>query len=115
VVIDPPFEAPDEFETLARTIVAAIRKFATGIYLIWYPIKSQPAADAFTSEVLAGGVTKALTVTIQIAAPDGKLGAAGILVINPPYGLAASLQQIADIIAPRLDAGLHVTWLAGSE
>ena len=115
VVIDPPFEATDEFETLARTVAAAVRKFATGIYLIWYPIKSQPAADAFTSEVLAAGVTKALTVTIQIAAPDGKLNAAGLLVINPPYGLAAQMQQVAQIIAPRLGADLHVTWLAGSE
>ncbi len=115
VVIDPPFEATDEFETLARTVIAAVRKFATGIYLIWYPIKSQPAADAFTSEVLAGGVTKALAVTIQIAAPEGKLNAAGLLVINPPYGLAASLQQIADVITSRLGADVRIAWLAGSE
>jgi 23S rRNA (adenine2030-N6)-methyltransferase len=115
VVIDPPFEATDEFEILARSVIAAVRKFATGITLVWYPIKSQPAADAFTSEVLAGGVAKALTIDVKIAAPDGKLDRASVLVINPPYGLAASLQQVADIIAPRLAADLRVTWLAGSE
>jgi 23S rRNA (adenine2030-N6)-methyltransferase len=115
VVIDPPFEATDEFEILARSVIAAVRKFATGITLVWYPIKSQPAADAFTSEVLAGGVAKALTIDVKIAAPDGKLDRAGVLMINPPYGLAASLQQVADIIAPRLAADLRVTWLAGSE
>ena len=32
----------------------AARKFATGIYLVWYAIKSQAEADAFCGEVLAG-------------------------------------------------------------
>src|SRR3569623_38943 len=47
ILIDPPFEAPDEFETAARTVREAFRKFATGIYLIWYPIKSEAAGNAF--------------------------------------------------------------------
>jgi len=40
VLVDPPFESPAEFSDLARTVRDAYRKFATGIYLIWYPIKS---------------------------------------------------------------------------
>ncbi len=115
VMIDPPFEAADEFEILARSLSAAIRKFATGIFLVWYPIKSQPAADAFTSEVLAAGIAKALTVDVKIAAPDGKLDRAGLLVLNPPYGFEATLRECAALIAPRMEALITTRWLAGSD
>ena len=41
VLIDPPFEAPDEFESLGQAVRGALRRFATGIYLIWYPDQSR--------------------------------------------------------------------------
>jgi 23S rRNA (adenine2030-N6)-methyltransferase len=115
VLLDPPFESPDEFSELAQTIREAWRKFATGIFLAWYPIKSQAAADGFTGEVLAAGMAKALTVDTQIAAPDGKLSRAGLLVINPPYGFAAAMRAAAGIIAPLMDVAITTTWLAGAE
>ncbi|MEY4706821.1 MAG: hypothetical protein RJB58_544 [Pseudomonadota bacterium] len=114
VVIDPPFEVGDEFETLGRTIGAAYRKFATGIFLVWYPIKSQAAADAFTAEVLGGGVQKALTVDTEISAPEGKLDRAGLLVINPPYGFDAGMHAAAEIIAAPLRADIAIKWRAGA-
>ncbi|HEY4078183.1 MAG TPA: 23S rRNA (adenine(2030)-N(6))-methyltransferase RlmJ [Rhizomicrobium sp.] len=114
VLIDPPFEATDEFETLGRAVREGYRKFATGIYLIWYPIKSQSDADAFTGEVLASGITKAVRVEIAIT-PDGeKLSRAGLMVINPPYGFDMAMRAVAAILSPRLGQ-VAVTWLAGAE
>lgn len=115
VVIDPPFEAPDEFHTLARTLIAALRKFATGIYLVWYPVKSQAEADAFTGEVLAAGVTKALAIDTAIAAPEGKLARAALLAINPPYGLDDEMRAIASVIAPPMAADIRIRRLAGED
>ena len=40
VLLDPPFESPDEFSLLAQTVREGSRKFATGIFLVWYPVKS---------------------------------------------------------------------------
>jgi 23S rRNA (adenine2030-N6)-methyltransferase len=119
-VIDPPFESPDEFAALARALNDARAKFATGIFLVWYPIKSQSAVDGFLGEVLAGGATKALTVEIAVPPEGDKLARAGLLVINPPYGFAAAMEAIAAILAPRLgrdDAPARITlaWLAGAE
>ncbi|HKU54956.1 MAG TPA: 23S rRNA (adenine(2030)-N(6))-methyltransferase RlmJ, partial [Rhizomicrobium sp.] len=114
-LIDPPFESPEEFSTLAQTVREATRKFATGIFLIWYPIKSQAGADAFTGEVLAGGITKALAVETRISAPEGKLARAGLLVINPPYGFDGVVCAAAAMIAPRLGAAIRRDWLAGAE
>jgi 23S rRNA (adenine2030-N6)-methyltransferase len=114
VLIDPPFEAPNEFADLARTLRDAYRKFATGIYLAWYPIKSQAEADGFCGEVLAGGMTKAAVTDIAITAPEGKLSRAGLLAINPPYGYDATMQASAALIAPRLEAVIATRWIAGS-
>ena len=115
VLLDPPFEAPDDFSNLARTLRDAYRKFATGIYLAWYPIKSQAEANAFTGEVLAGGMAKALIIDASVRAPEGKLNRAGLLVINPPYGFDAAMQASAALIAPRLEAAIDTRWLAGEE
>jgi 23S rRNA (adenine2030-N6)-methyltransferase len=121
-VIDPPFEAADEFAVLARALTAGLRKFATGIFLVWYPLKSQSAADAFIGEALAGGLTKALTVEIVVAPPSGhqtseKLTRAGLLVVNPPYGFAAEMQAAAALLAPRLGspARIGIAWCTGSQ
>ena len=113
VLIDPPFEAPDEFQTAARTVREAYRKFATGIYLIWYPIKSDAAGNAFVGEVLASGASKALKVEIAIDAPDGKLGRAGLLLLNPPYPFESEMRVALDAVAPRLQAKVHMDWVAG--
>jgi 23S rRNA (adenine2030-N6)-methyltransferase len=116
VLMDPPFEAADEFTTLARTLNAACRKFATGIYLAWYPVKTPSAADGFIGEVLAGGAPRILRAQIAIAAPEGKLARAGLLVVNPPFGFAADMQAVADRVAPRLDgADVRLDWLAGAQ
>jgi 23S rRNA (adenine2030-N6)-methyltransferase len=115
VLLDPPFESPDDFSHLARTLRDGARKFATGVFLAWYPIKSQAEADAFTGEVLAGGMAKVMVVDTSVSAPDGKLSRAGLLVINPPYGFGAVLQASAALIAPRLGARIGTKWLAGSE
>ena len=65
--------------------------------------------------VLAAGIAKALTIDVTIAAPEGKLNRAGLLVITPPYGLAATMREIGGIIAAPMQAEIRVTWIAGSE
>jgi 23S rRNA (adenine2030-N6)-methyltransferase len=114
VLLDPPFESPDEFSALAQTVRDAWRKFATGIYLVWYPVKSQAQAAGFAGEVLAGGMEKVLEIETVIQVPEGKLGRAGLLVINPPYGFDPTMRQAAGLIGPRLDAAIGIKWLAGA-
>ena len=103
ILIDPPFEAADEFALLAAGLRAAYRRFATGIYLIWYPIKTPGAAEAFVGEALATGA-RALTIEIGIAAPEGRLARAGLLVLNPPFGFAAEMTAVLARLEPALAA-----------
>ena len=115
VLIDPPFEAPDEFQMVARTLREAVRKFATGIYLVWYPIKSDAAGNAFVGEVLAAGVRKALKLEMAVDAAEGRLGRTGLLVLNPPFTFAADMEATLAIAAPPLQARMRLDWLAGED
>lgn len=107
ILIDPPYEAPDEFTAAAHAVRAAQRRFATGIYLVWFPVKSFGAADAFCGEVLAGGAPKALRIDIAIAPlPDAaRLTQAGLLILGDPYGFEEEMRQALAVLTPRLGDG----------
>jgi len=106
VLIDPPFEEEDEFANLAKALASARKRFATGIYLVWYPIKSQAASDALTGEVRSGGSEDVARIAIEVGRdPKGdkdRLSAAGLLIVNPPYGFLEGMRDGAGILAPRL-------------
>jgi 23S rRNA (adenine2030-N6)-methyltransferase len=103
VLIDPPYEAEDEFIDAVRTIIESWRRFATGIYLFWYPAKHGPSVDAAAGELLNAGIASLSRLELDIgasqAAPEpGRsppMSATGLLVVNPPFGFAG---QMADII-----------------
>jgi 23S rRNA (adenine2030-N6)-methyltransferase len=121
VLIDPPFEAPEEFQAQARALGEALKRFATGIYVLWFPIKSVGEANAFCGEVLATGVKKALRIDIDIGVNAAAIGTkerltgAGLIVVNPPYGFAEEMRESLAKIAPLLsdDAKAEVRVLVG--
>ena len=119
ILVDPPFEAPDEFAQAVGAVAGALRRFATGIVVVWFPVKSAVAADAFCGEVLALGPRKALRIDIAVDKPGDRLGAAGLLVINPPYGFSGDMAAVLDMVAPRLGRDGAARWeirrLAGEE
>ena len=63
-------------------MAGALKRFANGIYLLWFPIKSAGEANAFCGEILATGVKKALRIDIDVGAADA--GATRRNVSPPP-------------------------------
>lgn len=119
LLIDPPFEQPGEFDRLARALTDAHRRFATGIQLLWYPLKDPHAVESFIDRVEATGIPRILRLEhwTRRVAPDGPLVAAGMLVVNPPWTLAdeakAALPGLAEALATGPGAGWRVGWVAG--
>jgi 23S rRNA (adenine2030-N6)-methyltransferase len=108
VLIDPPFEAADEFERLADRFTAAFRKWPTGIYMLWYPAKSRRATDDLAQHVaqVAASVKPAgnclrLEFSVAPQATDA-LVSTGLLIVNPPFTLQGELK----IILPELEKPL---------
>lgn len=108
VLIDPPFEAKDEFERMARGVAAAFAKWPTGIYVLWYPAKSRRATDTLAQQV-AGMAPPGKVLRLEFsAAPqlaDSALTSAGLLIVNPPWTLAADLKAILPELEKPLGQG----------
>ncbi|HTO39750.1 MAG TPA: 23S rRNA (adenine(2030)-N(6))-methyltransferase RlmJ [Rhizomicrobium sp.] len=120
VLIDAPFEAPNEFEQIAGAFTKAWRRFATGTYLIWFPIKTRNDAEALGGELRAAGATKLLRLELSVGARvEGRLSETGLLIVNPPYGFAAAMRQTLHTVSPLIGhnapAKARIDWLAGGE
>ncbi|HEY0851982.1 MAG TPA: 23S rRNA (adenine(2030)-N(6))-methyltransferase RlmJ [Bradyrhizobium sp.] len=101
VLVDPPFEAKNEFEQLGNGFRAAFQKWPTGLYLLWYPVKSRRAADTLAREVAqaAAGAKpagKCLRLEFSVAPQEagGPLASTGLLMVNPPWTLQGELKTI---------------------
>jgi len=117
VLVDPPFERADEFSRLAHGIVNATRKWATGTYLIWYPIKERREPAAFVDALVRAGIGKILGIELDIGECGPGLRATGVVVINPPWRLADEMRLLIDWLVPVLARGpgaaARVDWIAG--
>ncbi|MBR0757858.1 23S rRNA (adenine(2030)-N(6))-methyltransferase RlmJ [Bradyrhizobium jicamae] len=101
VLIDPPFEAKDEFERLAKGFSNAFAKWPTGSYLIWYPVKARRATDELARAVATAceaskpaGKCLRLEFSVAPQESDGALVSSGLLIVNPPWTLASELKTI---------------------
>src|SRR5262245_5624136 len=117
VVIDPPFEDADDFTRLAHGLEAAHRKWAGGIYLLWYPIKGRQEPDALARRLRRSGINKILRAELAVAATtaQGPLGGCGLIVVNPPFTLESELAAILPALSAILGGpgGSHrVDWIA---
>ena len=117
VLIDPPYEAADEFAQATSACVAAHSRFAGGIYLLWYPAKERTMVAASAGELLNAGISSLLKVEFDTGASPAPLAegrgphltAAGLLVVNPPFGFADEMRTIVPFLAEILaqGAGAH--------
>jgi 23S rRNA (adenine2030-N6)-methyltransferase len=97
VLIDPPFEQGGDFSRLAQGLELAHHKWASGTYLLWYPIKAREEPDALARRLRRSGIGKVLRAEISIApriAPpaESRLAGCGLIVVNPPWTLEQELQ-----------------------
>jgi 23S rRNA (adenine2030-N6)-methyltransferase len=119
VLIDPPFEQPAEFARLGQRLAAAHRKWPTGNYLLWYPIKDPAEVAAFTRGLARLGIAKMLRVELILptAGPDMGLRGSGLIAVNPPWTLHDELKAVLPVLAEVLSrgatGGVTLDWLAG--
>ena len=103
VLIDPPFEDRGEFAQLTRALRHALKRWATGVYMIWYPIKDKATVTAWHNDLREiNGLPETLAVEFYLRPPTDPdlLNGTGLLIVNPPY-------QLADNITDILPAFLH--------
>ena len=123
IVVDPPFERRDEFEMLSMGLIAAYRRFATGVYALWYPVKGRRPVDAFHADLAASGTRRILVAELMIRPGDDpeRFNGCGLVLVNPPWKLDEELRELLPFLARVLRADptsaaplrWRVDWLVG--
>lgn len=120
VLIDPSYELKTDYTQVADCVQDALRRFAAGCYLVWYPIIPRPQAHELPRRLktLAKQADKKwLNVTFSIGKDKARAGslrqglrASGMFVINPPFVLAQQLQEALPIVQQYLPKGTGHGW-----
>ncbi len=112
VLMDPPYEKADEFETAGSALIAAHRHWPTGIYALWYPIKDDSARRRFLRRLEQSGMRKILLTELYLPIQPGALYGTGMLVVNPPWQMDTEARQCLADLVPILEAERsEVRWL----
>lgn len=90
VLVDPPFEQADEFDQLAQGLAGAHRKWPTGIYAVWYPVKDARETERFSRRLTRLGIPRMLQAELVLPAREGLRGS-GLVLVNPPWRLESEL------------------------
>jgi len=107
VVIDPPFEAPDEYERMVAALALAHRRWATGQYLLWYPVKDRAAVWRLHQMLEDTGIPKMLAAELCWSGDDrsDRLNGSGLILVNPPWRTQESLSELLPALETALAAG----------
>jgi 23S rRNA (adenine2030-N6)-methyltransferase len=106
VLIDPPFERPDEFDAIEVLLRKAIGRFAGGVYAAWYPLKNRHAAARFERQVARLCDEPPLRLGFENGAPgEGQMRGCAVLVVNPPFGIEQELRDSGELLARLLAQG----------
>ncbi|MDZ7627137.1 MAG: 23S rRNA (adenine(2030)-N(6))-methyltransferase RlmJ [Parvularculaceae bacterium] len=109
VLIDPPFEQPGEYVRLAEALSDGLKRWATGVFMLWRPVKDATGWRVFLRA--AEGMGDTLNVELNIRGPvDDKLTGSGLFIVNPPFGVSANLAEVLPWLAERLAIGPGAGW-----
>lgn len=105
VIIDPSYEDKADYRRTLNAVNDGIRRFATGCFLVWYPLvqRVEPLDLARSLERLPVRSWLHASLTVRKPAADGLgLHGSGVFVINPPWTLHAVLEQALPWLCQRL-------------
>ncbi|MBI1272545.1 MAG: 23S rRNA (adenine(2030)-N(6))-methyltransferase RlmJ [Alphaproteobacteria bacterium] len=116
VLIDPPYEQPDEFGKVAAMVGKAMTRFPSGIYMIWYPIKDRAAIWRFQEHMAQTAIPKQLIVEYIYGREErgDRLNGSGLHIINPPWKLDEKLAALMPKLHAAMPTGFSETrikWL----
>ena len=113
VLIDPPYELKTDYEKAVTTLIKAHKKFATGIYILWYPVVERARIETMAKQLADSGIRKIDQYELGISADTEARGmtSSGVFVINPPWGLRESMSETLPTLANALtsDGKPHFT------
>lgn len=117
VLIDPSYELKDDYIRAADSLIRAHRRFATGTYLLWYPVVDREMTEDMLGSLEQSGMRRLYRMELAVAPDrDGRgMTASGVIVVNPPWTLPDLADEAVSWLASTLGEGARgeALWLVG--
>lgn len=104
VLIDPSYEVKTDYERVLEIILQLYQRFATGTYVLWYPVVERPRINELERKIQASNLKNVQLFELAQQADSHEYGmtASGMIVINPPWTLKAAMETALPFLAEQL-------------
>ncbi len=105
ILIDPPYEVKQDYQRVVKVLEESLKRFATGIYTVWYPMLQRQESIQFVGHLRQLPLQNWLHagLTVHAPAPDGfGMHGSGMFIINPPWTLKQTLQSVMPFLTEQL-------------
>jgi 23S rRNA (adenine2030-N6)-methyltransferase len=117
VLIDPPYESEREFADVDRALNFGLRRWPTGVFAVWYPIKAGRDPQRLHAALKQSGLRKLLLLELGIRPADSPVGlnGSGLLIANPPWQFDVEMKAVSEelhrLLAPEGGGETRIEWL----
>ena len=115
VLIDPPFEHPDDYIRSVEATAAVVRAAPGATVAIWTPLKDLETFDGFIRrlESVRSGTVLVAEARLRPLTDPMKMNGCAMVVVNPSPGAESAARAICDWVAETLgDHGRAEVWTA---
>lgn len=106
ILIDPAYERPVEYHQVVNTLQASLRRFAHGVYMVWYPLLERPEVRHMKRKLHQLSVRdpqmKTLNIELQVRRPSPGMYGSGLFIINPPWSLTTQCKSVLPLLVKQL-------------
>ena len=104
ILMDPSYELRNEYDTAIKAIGKLHQKFPIGTYALWYPILDERHSKTLRRQLDKMGIPDVLHLALRIGDSRSQPGmyGCGMIVINPPWTLRATMEMVLPHLVTRL-------------
>lgn len=116
VLIDPPYEATNEFEAVEASLAEALRRLPAACCVVWYPLSRRAGAGEFLQRLGDAKLAPTLVAELSICGPEvgPAMWGSGLAILNPPFGIdrewASWLPKLGALLSQGPGAATSLRW-----
>jgi 23S rRNA (adenine2030-N6)-methyltransferase len=118
VLIDPPYEDKQDYQYVVSMIKDSLTRFATGTYMVWYPILQRPEPSNMIEDLMHLDLPNWLHVSMNIHKPSLEgfgMHGSGLFIVNPPWTLQKILEETMPVLTQLLALDESASYELASE